>query len=406
MNNLARVAHQIEQNQLIIAGKRVEQVVKIAGGTPCFVYDGQRVIDNIHRLKANLPSQIKLHYAVKANPFAQLISRMADAIDGFDVASHREMQLALATGIASEAISIAGPGKSDMDLQGAICAGVIINVESEHEIHRLYEHCQRLGMKANIALRVNPVFELKQSGMKMSGGAKQFGIDEEQVIPILSDLDTKYFNFKGFHIFSGSQNLSEAAIMECHQRTFELVDKLLSSSPHKVSHINIGGGFGVAYFEHEQPLQLAGITAQLKKLLDQYAKVLDGIEVHLELGRYLVADAGTYLTSVVDKKGSRGTTFLVVDGGMHHHLANSGNLGQVIRKNYPVFIANRYAGEERELVDIVGPLCTPLDIVASKVSLPSPNTGDIIAVMQSGAYGASASPQGFLSQPALREILL
>ncbi|MBQ4852441.1 pyridoxal-dependent decarboxylase, exosortase A system-associated [Pseudoalteromonas sp. MMG012] len=406
MAGLSRVHHVVENNQLQVAGLAIEDAIKIAGGTPCYIYDGQQVVNNIKNLKRRLPSKVKLHYAIKANPFPSLITRMATVIDGFDVASHQEMLLALASGLKSHAVSIAGPGKSDTDLSAAICAGVTINVESKFELTRLHALSETLKKRAKVALRINPAFELKQSGMKMSGGAKQFGIDEEQVLGVLDYINSDYIDFKGFHIFSGSQNLSEAATIECHNQTFELISRLLNDTPFTASHINIGGGFGVAYFEHESPLNLAPIIDNLQALLTIYAAVLKGVDIHLELGRYLVADAGVYLTRVVDKKVSRGTTFLVVDGGMHHHLANSGNLGQVIRKNYPVCVANRYQHNNQEQVDIVGPLCTPLDIVAAKVHLPTCQPNDIIAVMQSGAYGASASPQSFLSQPILREVLL
>lgn len=396
----------VQNNQLIIAGKTAEQIVAIAGGTPCFVYHRAGIKQRINTLKQQLPVGIHLHYAIKANPFAPLVGQMASWVDGFDVASHQELILALSTGMASNNISIAGPGKSLDDLTAAIVSGVVINVESITELNRIYILCAQFQCKANISLRINPDFELKHSGMQMSGGAKPFGIDTELVPEILSNLDHGNVNFIGLHIFSGSQNLNPQALIEAHNNTFELAARLLKQANLTAKQINIGGGFGIPYFAHDKSLHLDDIMENLSALMEQYQAQLSNAEIHLELGRYLVGPCGVYLTKIIDKKVSRGKTYLVADGGMHHHLANSGNFGQVIRKNYPVMLCHNVQGENLETVDVVGPLCTPLDILASKVTLPVASIGDIFAVLQSGAYGASASPQGFLSQPLVKEIML
>jgi diaminopimelate decarboxylase len=215
---------------------------------------------------------------------------------------------------------------------------------------------------------------------------------------------------RGFHIYSGSQNLNAAAIISAQQQTFKLAKHLIELSTSitnkKVDYLNIGGGFGIPYFAKEQALDIQVIANNLKDLILQYQDVVDNLELIIELGRYLVAEAGVYVSKIVDKKESRGTQYLVCDGGLHHHLANSGNFGQVIRKNYPLAIGNKLNGSKLEQVNIVGPLCTPLDILAEKVILPQSNIGDYVVIFQSGAYGASASPKDFLSQPQLSEILL
>lgn len=194
--------------------------------------------------------------------------------------------------------------------------------------------------------------------------------------------------------------------MEAHQQTFALAAKLVEACPYRPDLINLGGGFGVPYFAGEKRLDLNPVGQSLQQLLTQYDTVLDNIELVIELGRYLVAEAGIYACKVVDKKVSRGTTYLVCNGGLHHHLANSGNFGQVIRKNYPVAIGNRMRSDETELVNIVGPLCTPLDILADRVQLAKADVGDWVVVYQSGAYGPTASPQDFLGHPAVAEILV
>jgi len=369
-----------KNNHLNIAGKSVEELIAIAGGTPCYVYDSKKIRNVIQQLKHKLPTQIKLHYAIKANPFPALVTQMSAWVDGFDVASHQELLLALASGMPSNKISIAGPGKSNNDLMAALFSGVVINVESENELKRIYQISEKYQRQANIAFRINPDFSLKNSGMQMAGGAKPFGIDAEKMPNILATLKHDLVHFKGFHIFTGSQNLNHQALIETHNNTFALAQYLLQSTDIVASQVNIGGGFGIPYFANESALKLTPVIDNLARLIEQYHSELNHAEIHLELGRYLVGEAGTYLSRIIDKKESRGKTYLVADGGMHHHLANSGNFGQVIRKNYPVLLASCAESNLFETVDVVGPLCTPLDILANQVSLPSANIGDVFAV--------------------------
>ncbi len=403
-------------NELTIGGISLTHIEKLLGQTPFYAYDKQLTCRKIADLQEKLPNDISLHYAIKANPYPSLVHLISPLVDGFDVASKKEMLLAIQSGMHAKKISFAGPGKTATDITAAIIAGVTLHVESVNELSLAQKTAEKLGLIADIALRINPVFELKSSGMKMSGGAKPFGIDEELLPEILSQFPLKHLNLRGFHIFSGSQNLNSDAIITAQQQTFALAKKLLNllSNKIKIDYINIGGGLGVPYFKNEQALDITPICDNLAELLTQYQSNLNGIEIIIELGRYLVADAGIYVTKVIDKKISRGTTYLVCDGGLHHHLANSGNFGQVIRKNYPVALGNKLPSTENgiikeysaEEVCIVGPLCTPLDILADKIILPTARIGDYVVIFQSGAYGASASPKDFLSQPALSEILL
>jgi diaminopimelate decarboxylase len=255
-------------------------------------------------------------------------------------------------------------------------------------------------------VRVNPDFELKSSGMKMGGGPKQFGVDAERVPEMLVRIGELGLAFQGFHIYSGSQNLKAASLQDAHEKTFALAIRLAQHAPSPVLTLNIGGGFGIPYFPGEERLDLAAVGANLKRLLPDVQRQLPGAQIVIELGRYLVAEAGVYVSRVIERKVSRGQVYLVTDGGLHHHLAASGNFGQVIRKNYPVVIGNRVSGSERETASVVGPLCTPLDLLADQMDLARADVGDLVVVMQSGAYGLSASPGGFLSHPAALEALV
>ncbi|MGL5987154.1 MAG: pyridoxal-dependent decarboxylase, exosortase A system-associated, partial [Burkholderiales bacterium] len=289
----------------------------------------------------------------------------------------------------------------------AVAAGIIINVESVTELQRLAQIGNTLGLTPKVAIRVNPDFELKSSGMKMGGGPKQFGIDAEQVPQALALVKQLELAFEGFHIFSGSQNLKPEALIEAHDLTFELALRLAQHAPSPVKTLNIGGGFGIPYFPGESRLDLAPVAANLAARLPAVREQLQGAAIVIELGRYLVGEAGIYVSRVIDKKVSRGHRYLVVDGGLHHHLSASGNFGQVIRKNYPVMIGNKAAaGLQTEQVSVVGPLCTPLDLLGDKMELATADIGDLVVLFQSGAYGYTASPTRFLSHAEPVEVLV
>jgi diaminopimelate decarboxylase len=242
--------------------------------------------------------------------------------------------------------------------------------------------------------------------MKMGGGAKPFGVDVERVPQLLSQISRAGLGFEGFHLFAGSQNLRAEAICEAQQKSYALALQLAHHAPQTVRLLNLGGGFGIPYFPGEQRLDLAPIADNLAQLVERAAHDLPDATLVLELGRYLVGEAGIYVTRVLDRKTSREQVFLVCDGGLHQHLAASGHFGQVLRKNYPVAIGNRMRSGSTEVVSVVGPLCTPLDLLADHMRLPVAQPGDLVVVFQSGAYGASASPQQFLGHPPCVEVLV
>jgi diaminopimelate decarboxylase len=330
---------------------------------------------------------------------------MAGLVDGIDVASAGELKVALDAGADPAEVSFAGPGKRDQELWQSVAAGVLVNVESLRELPVLAAASQALGLPARVAVRVNPDFELKGSGMKMGGGPKQFGLDVELVPEALAFTGREGLAFEGFHLFAGSQNLKAESICEAQQKSFALALRLAERAPSPVKFLNLGGGFGIPYFPGEQRLDLAPIGANLQALVERAALDMPSAGIVIELGRYLVGEAGIYVTRVVDRKVSRGQVFLVCDGGLNHQLAASGNFGQVVRKNYPVGIFP-VRGAARESSMVVGPLCTPLDLLADRLELPVADVGDLAVVFQSGAYGASASPQAFLGHPAVVEVLV
>ena len=391
---------------LQVGGMPLPQLAARVGQTPFYAYERRLLDERVARLRATLPAGIELHYAVKANPMPAVVQHLAGRVDGLDVASLGELKVALDSGMDPAEISFAGPGKRPPELAAALAAGITVNLESAGELEILARLGREQGRRPRVAVRVNPDFELKASGMKMAGGPKPFGVDAEQVPALLRRIGELGLDFQGFHIFTGAQNLRAEAIVEAHDRIFELALRLASAAPGPLHLLNIGGGFGIPYFPGDTPLDLAPIAANLDRWLPLVQEQLPGVRVVLELGRYLVGEAGIYVAEVVDRKVSRGQTFLITNGGLHHHLAASGNFGQVIRKNYPVVVGNRVNGTERETVTVVGPLCTPLDLLAERMELARADVGDLIVVFQSGAYGLTASPSAFLSHPPCLEVLV
>jgi len=391
---------------LLVGGIPLPRLAQRVGATPFYAYDRALLDARVAHVRAHLPPEIALHFSMKANPMPALVQHMAGLVDGIDVASAGELKVALDTGIAPEHLSFAGPGKRDAELLQAVAAGACVHAESEREVRALARIQAETGIAPRLVLRINPDFELKGSGMRMGGGAKQFGIDAEDAPRVLTLAAELGLEVLGFHIFSGSQSLKAEAIVQAQAQTIELALRLAGASPHPVRILNLGGGFGIPYFPGEQALDLAPIGEALAAALPRVRAALPQAQLSIELGRYLVGEAGVYVTRVIDRKVSRGQVFLVTDGGLHHHLAASGNFGQVIRKNYPVAIGNRMADGERETLSVVGPLCTPLDLLADQMELPAADVGDLVVVFQSGAYGRSASPQGFLSHPEVVEVLV
>jgi len=396
----------LRDGELQVGGVSLSRLAARVGQTPFYAYDRQALRTRANDLRRLLPAKVKLHYAMKANPMPAVVGFMAGLVDGIDVASAGELKVALDAGADPQEVSFAGPGKREAELRQAVASGVLVNIESLREVQLLGAIAAEFGLPARVAVRVNPDFELKGSGMKMGGGPKQFGVDVEQMPELMRSIAASGVAFEGFHLFAGSQNLRAESICEAQQKSYELALRLAELSAAPVRFLNLGGGFGIPYFPGEQHLALRPIADNLQRLAERASRELPEVSLVIELGRYLVGEAGVYVTRIVDRKVSRGQVFLVTDGGLNHHLSASGNFGQVIRKNYPVTIGNRAASRQREVASVVGPLCTPLDLLADRMDMPVSQVGDLVVVYQSGAYGASASPQAFLGHPPCVEVLV
>ena len=338
--------------ELAIDGVPVNELIARAGGTPLFVYSSAMLRSKVAALRKAMPEQLALHYAIKANSYEPILQLFSELVDGFDIASGGELAMVRAAGIDAARVSFAGPGKRDSELEAAISAGATLNLESEGEAERALTIAGRLGATPRLAIRVNPDFDLKGSGMKMGGGAKPFGIDAERVPTLAKRIIAAGAEWRGFHIFAGSQALDADAIAETQAQTLALAAQLAEASGAALPHCNLGGGFGIPYFPGDEALDIASIGARLGEQFASLPPVLADTRFCIELGRYLVGESGVYLTRIVDRKLSHGEVFLVVDGGLHHQLAASGNFGTVVRRNYPSAIATRFdAAAEEEASD-------------------------------------------------------
>ena len=389
-------------DDLMIGGRSARDWVQ-AHGSPLFLYDPDLMTARLQALRADMPPGVKIHYAMKANPHPAVVAHFASLADGIDVASAGELAIAVEAGARD--VSFAGPGKTDAELAAALAAGVTVSLESEGEAARLATLAREAGRHAAVAIRINPAFELKGAGMRMGGRPQPFGIDEERIPALLASLPDMPFDFKGFHVYLGSQSLSADGIIAAQTATLDLLVSLLPLCPVRPGFFNIGGGFGVPYFPGDVPLDTLAVGKALAATLERHAAALADIDIIIELGRYLVAEAGIYLTTVVDRKESRGETFVVTDGGLHHQLAASGNFGQILRRNYPLVVATRMAADVVETVNVAGCLCTPLDRLGERQALAPARPGDIIAIFQAGAYGLTASPLLFLGHARPAEVV-
>ncbi|MEA3097873.1 pyridoxal-dependent decarboxylase, exosortase A system-associated [Caballeronia mineralivorans] len=396
----------VQAGVLQIGGVDLRRLAARAGHTPFYVYDRSLVDARIRALRQTLPRDIELYYSIKANPMPAMVHHLAARLDGFDVASAGEMMLALDAGTRPERIGFAGPGKSHDELRRAVAAGVVIHIESATQLRLVTALGWEFGVRPCVAIRVNPDFQIGKGGMRMGGGAAPFGVDASLVPALLLELARQEVAFAGFHVFWGSQCLHAPTIIQAHRQSAELVMRLADSLEVPPAFINLGGGFGIPYFPGEDPLDFDAVGEAMHDWLPGLHRRLPATRVVLELGRYLVGEAGIYVCRVVDRKVSCGETFLITDGGLHHHLAASGNFGQVLRRNYPVLIGNRLDEPAQERSHVVGCLCTPLDRIADGAHLPATSIGDLVVVLQSGAYGRSASPTDFLAHPPPAEMLV
>jgi diaminopimelate decarboxylase len=399
----------LSANELRVEGVPIGRIIA-DHKTPLFVYSEQVLDAKWRVLRKALPPEFAIYYSIKANPNPILAGLFVAKDCGLEIASAGEFTLATRAGCAANKMLFAGPGKGADELEGVLLGGIgEIHLESLMEADRVGEICRRIGRRARVAIRVNPGADAQGGAMRMGGKAAPFGVDEEQLPGVLDQVESiDGIDLQGLHFYLGTQILDSAVLIRQYRHALQVSREATLRLRRPLGVIDFGGGFGIPYFSGETELDLERLGRELEAMVQEIRgdPAFAGTRLVIEPGRFLVGEAGIYVTQVRDVKISRGKKFVVVDGGMNHHLAASGNLGQVIKRNFPVAVLNRLTEQPQETVDIVGPLCTPLDVLARDIELPRTEVGDLIGVFQSGAYARTASPLGFLSFPTPAEVLV
>jgi diaminopimelate decarboxylase len=394
-------------NELLVGGLSISSIVA-RHGTPIFVYDLEVLERKYTALRNTLPQKFQICYSVKANPNPAFLRFFLEKGCGLEIASAGEFHLALHAGCVPEEIVFAGPGKTASELETVIADRIgEIHAESALEVDRISTISSRLGVRTRVAIRVNPNEESQGGAMQMGGRSAPFGVDEENLEPLLRRVvSDAHLNFSGIHLFAGTQILDHRLLLTQYRKGLEIASRAVGCVGAPLHTLDFGGGLGIPYLPDDQELDLPELANGLAELLADKEKesTFERTRFIVEPGRFLVGESGVYVARINDIKESRGKKYLILDGGMNHHLAASGNLGQVIKRNFPIAILNKLQATETETVDVVGPLCTPLDTLGRSVRLPRAEVGDLIGILQSGAYTRSASPLGFLSHPTPAEV--
>jgi diaminopimelate decarboxylase len=392
--------------QLLIGGAPAEELVEAAGGTPLFVYDNNIIGGQIARLRAAMPDGLAVFYAVTANPNEELLSFIGRYIDGFRVVSRGELDRLKRAGLAGIPITFAGPGKRDDELDAGIAAGATVSVESEGEARRAILAGERLGIRPRLAVRVNPPFSIEHGKISMGAKPSPFGIDAERAAGLVQGLLEADVDWRGLHMFAAAQCLDDAELIEAHRAVIDSAGDIAQQLGIPLPELNLGGGFDIPCFDGEQSVDLFRLADAMHETLCAASELLATTRLSLELGRWIVAECGVYLTRILDRTTSCGETFLTTDGGGHHLLRATGCLQERGSGNYPIAVAGRFNQPGEEQVTVTGCLATPHDVLGEEVMLPHAEPGDLIAVFAAGAYGPSASPQNWESRPPAREIVV
>jgi len=395
-----------EDGQLMIGGYAVGELIADAGRTPLFVYDNNIIGGQIAALRAAMPDGLAINYSVTANPYEPLLNFLGRYVDGFRVVSRGELEHLKRAGLAGIGMTFAGPGKRDDELEAGIAAGATISLESEGEAARAIEAGERVGIQPKLAVRVNPPFSIEHGRISLGARPTPFGVDAGRVPSLVEGLLEAGVDWRGLHIFAASQCLDDDVLIDAHKAIIACAGDIVNELGLPLPELNLGGGFDVPCFPGERPIDVYRMARALHETVCDGPELLATTRLSLELGRWLVAESGVYLTRVLDRTESCGQTFLTTDGGGHHLLGATGCLLEQGRGNFPIAVANRFDAPAEEQVTVTGCLATPHDLFGDEVMLPRAEPGDLIAIFCAGAYGLTASPQGWESRPSAREVLV
>ena len=405
-----RLGRPPSRNEILRAGRlggHLAEDLAARYGTPLYVYDLDVVSRQVAALRAVLPPSFELAYAVKANPALGIVAHLASLGLGADVASGGELATALRAGVPGEAIVVTGPGKRDDELRAAVAAGVrAVTVESPGELGRLEAIATAAGRRVPVLLRaaVAPDVRLERVRLVGDDGAGKFGMGAEDLLEAARfAVRSPHLEPIGLHAFGASNVLDAGALAEHVATTMRAARALALDAGFPLRLVDAGGGLGIAYEAHEESLDLRTYGRRLAELAGAWSMdpVTRDTRLLLEPGRYLVGPAGAYLARVVDRKLVDGRVVVILDGGIHHVLrpALVGQEHRVRRLSGAGEGVGRFVP-----VTVAGPLCSGLDVLATEAMLTVPEPGDLIAVLDVGAYGFTEAMPFFLSHPVPAEV--
>lgn len=378
-------------------------------GTPLYVYDADVLARTLTTLRGELHPAVEVFFSLKSNPNISVFAALRAAGARAEVSSLVELRTALLAGAPPEQVIFLGPGKSDRELEACLDAGIYaIVAESFDELDRIEQLAAVRGTRQRVLLRINPAHAIAGSRLTMGGKPRQFGIDETQVLAAGNLADRyQYADIAGIHVYLGTRILEAEVVGKNTAYALGLADRVAAATGIRLEAVDFGGGLGVPYFDGEPELEPKAVAAELNPLIEAFVAAHPGTRLIMESGRYLAAPAGVYVLCVRSVKQSLGEWFAVADGGTHHHMAAVG-IGSFVKRNFPAVLLNRDDGLGRETGpwNVTGPLCTPNDSLLKHAALPALRPGDLVGVLQSGAYGPSASPGLFLSHGFPAEVLV
>jgi len=375
--------------------------------TPLYVYDTHVIEKCYMTLKESLGNVPHIYYSLKANPAVAIAHVLQKLGAGVEVCSGAELELAIMAGFSPDKIIFVGPAKKTAELARAIQLRIrAIVCESEEEFLLINELAKTGSVVANVALRINPAFAVRNASLRMGGVPSQFGMDEEKIFEKRDFfMNKKHVHVIGIQVFSATRILNEDILLENTKNILALFKHLSATWKVNFSFLDIGGGFGVPYFRDEKPIHFFKLRHQLEPLLKTFKEKNPDVDLIVESGRYLVAESGVFVSRIVSIRESRGVRFLITDGGMNCHLTAAG-YGSLVKRNFPIRLLGDRSSFEEYRYHITGPLCTPTDLIGRDVLLPEAKIGDCVVIESSGAYGPTASPVYFLGHGYPAEVLL
>lgn len=367
-------------------------------GTPFYVYSARQLRRQLQHLYQQLPAGTAVYYSLKANPNLSVVKTLVEQGTGCEVCSPAELDTALAAGVLPQNILYVGPGKSLPALAHAMNCGIrAIVAESVTELDNINQLAAQAGTVQTVALRINPNFSSEHARLVMSGKPTQFGMTLDTLQTVLACLSRwPSLAVRGFHVYLGTRILNAQAIADNTQNILQLALNLRNQHQLTLDFVDIGGGFGVPYFPKETALDLPALGDAIAPIVADFRRQAADTQIIIELGRYLVAEAGLFVTRVNTLKTAGGKTFAICDGGANCHSAAAG-LNSMLRKNFPLLRLGDNHSRPVQPYQVSGPLCTPTDLLGDNVLLPTLAVDDLIGITHSGAYGLTASPGLFLS---------